>query len=178
MALITPDLSGIVDGAVADAVDITNPLNTIINDYNGNIDNSNIAAAANISFSKLDTSAFTASTPTIQKSDGTTSLTASINTSRYIQIGKLVIWVLHLTGIGDPSGIAIYASCPVTPRTSTDEVAVGNGIGGTTTGAGTYYGIGAVITAGATKVRITNVTLGSWSGANNLATLVMMYEAA
>lgn len=56
MSLITPDLSGIVDGATADAVDFTNPINAIVNDYNGNIDNDNIASTAAISQSKIETS--------------------------------------------------------------------------------------------------------------------------
>jgi len=43
MGLITPDLSGLVDGQTADASDVKNPLNTIINEFNGNISANNIA---------------------------------------------------------------------------------------------------------------------------------------
>lgn len=53
MAIINPDLSGIVDGAVGDAADWTNPFHTIINEFNGNIDNDNIKTGANIARSKL-----------------------------------------------------------------------------------------------------------------------------
>lgn len=41
------------DGETIDAADIATPLNTIVNDYNGNIDNSNIATLAAISGTKL-----------------------------------------------------------------------------------------------------------------------------
>lgn len=41
------------DGTVADVSDYNSPITTLVNDYNGNIDNSNIAAAAAISTSKL-----------------------------------------------------------------------------------------------------------------------------
>lgn len=46
MGTITPDLSGITDGQVADAADITTPLNTIINEINGNLDTNNLASGA------------------------------------------------------------------------------------------------------------------------------------
>jgi hypothetical protein len=53
MGLITPDLSGIVDGAVGDAADFTTPINTISNVINGNLDNNNISSTAAIDQSKL-----------------------------------------------------------------------------------------------------------------------------
>lgn len=47
------------DGTTADVSDYNTPVNTIVADYNGNIDNSNIAAAAAIAGSKLADSAIT-----------------------------------------------------------------------------------------------------------------------
>jgi len=41
------------DGDTIDVADYNTPITTIVNDYNGNIDNSNIAAAAAIAGSKL-----------------------------------------------------------------------------------------------------------------------------
>lgn len=41
------------DGTTADVADYNTPINTIVTDYNGNIDNSNIATAAAISGTKL-----------------------------------------------------------------------------------------------------------------------------
>ena len=55
MGTINPDLSGIVDGEVADASDFTTPINTITDEINGSIDNDNIKAAAGIVQSKITT---------------------------------------------------------------------------------------------------------------------------
>jgi hypothetical protein len=41
------------DGQTIDASDVNNPLNTILNEFNGNIDDNNIKSAANISGTKL-----------------------------------------------------------------------------------------------------------------------------
>lgn len=60
MGLITPDVSGIADGGVADASDVLTPINTITNEINGNLDNSNIAASAGISGSKIAANSVTA----------------------------------------------------------------------------------------------------------------------
>ena len=47
------NFSQITDGTGIDAADVNSPLNTIYNDYNGNVDDSNISASANIAGSKL-----------------------------------------------------------------------------------------------------------------------------
>ena len=53
MALISPQQAQ--DGTTSvNAASINNPINTIANDYNGNIDNSNIATSAAIAGSKLN----------------------------------------------------------------------------------------------------------------------------
>lgn len=51
MGLISP--AQVTDGTTADASDINNPINTIANEFNGNIDNANIKAGAAISGTKL-----------------------------------------------------------------------------------------------------------------------------
>jgi microcystin-dependent protein len=56
MAIIQPDLSGISNGEIGDAIDWTKPMNTMIDDYNGNIDNTNIFTNANIAPSKINNS--------------------------------------------------------------------------------------------------------------------------
>lgn len=53
MGTINPDLSGIVDGDVADAADFTTPLNTIIDEINGNLDNDNIKSGAAVDVLKV-----------------------------------------------------------------------------------------------------------------------------
>lgn len=47
------NFSNITDGTSIDANDVNNPLNTIYDEFNGNITNANIAAAAAISGTKL-----------------------------------------------------------------------------------------------------------------------------
>ena len=51
MALISP--AQVTDGTTMDAVDINGPINTIANEINGNLDNSNIKASAAIDASKI-----------------------------------------------------------------------------------------------------------------------------
>lgn len=51
MSTVTVSLP--VDGTTADVGDYNTPITTLVNDHNGNIDNSNIAAAAAIAGSKL-----------------------------------------------------------------------------------------------------------------------------
>ena len=59
MAIISP--AQITDGTTIDAADVNNPINTIANEFNGNIDNNNIKVAAAIDGAKLaDTSIPTA----------------------------------------------------------------------------------------------------------------------
>lgn len=41
------------DGQTADAADVNTPINTIVNEFNGNIDNANIKSAAAIATSKI-----------------------------------------------------------------------------------------------------------------------------
>lgn len=57
MATISVSLPA--DGQTIDAADINTPINTIVADYNGNIDNTNIASGANIAGSKLAANSIT-----------------------------------------------------------------------------------------------------------------------
>lgn len=68
------------DGTVADVSDYNSPITTLVNDYNGNIDNSNIAAAAAISTSKLASDGGIGATMLSASAIflGSTSITASV----------------------------------------------------------------------------------------------------
>lgn len=57
MGLISPQQ--VSDGSTADASDINTPINTIANEFNGNIDNANIKSAAAIDASKLAAASIT-----------------------------------------------------------------------------------------------------------------------
>lgn len=122
MAQISPDLSGIVDGAVADAADFTTPINTIINEINGNLDNSNIKSGANIAWSKLASSAWTSWSVTW------TGLTIGNGTSvaYYQKIGKWVAYRGTLTwGSSTSSSAVIHPDLPIT---GTSVACYGSGI--------------------------------------------------
>lgn len=97
MATVSP--AQVSDGTTMDASDVNNPINTIANEFNGNIDNSNIKSAAAIDASKIAGGitgmfgAWTSWTPTW------TNLTVGngVNASRYIQIGKTVFFDIAFT---------------------------------------------------------------------------------
>jgi len=57
MGLISP--TQVTDGTTADASDVNNPINTIANEFNGNIDNANIKTAAAIDGTKIASSSIT-----------------------------------------------------------------------------------------------------------------------
>ena len=59
MAIISP--AQITDGTTIDAADVNNPINTIANEFNGNIDNNNIKTAAAIDGSKIADNSISAS---------------------------------------------------------------------------------------------------------------------
>lgn len=130
------------DGETIDAADYNTPINTIVNEINGNLDNSNIDAAAAIAGTKLADSAITtakindasitnaklatttgeigaawqAATPTW------TNLTvgnASVNSMNYTQIGKTVFLRLRLVW-GSTTAItgAVSFTLPVAPNTT------------------------------------------------------------
>ncbi len=106
------------DGDTIDASDYNTPITTIVNDYNGNIDNSNIAAAAAIAGSKLADGGITNAklstatgqpgavwqtwTPTFVNLSGGT-----LNWSKYLTIGKTTFyrWKYTLAGAGVGSGV-------------------------------------------------------------------------
>lgn len=55
MGTISP--TNITDGSTIDAADVNNQINTIVNEFNGGIDNANIASDAAIAGTKLASSA-------------------------------------------------------------------------------------------------------------------------
>lgn len=124
------------DGETADAADVVTPLNTIYNEFNGNIDNSNIKSAAAISTSKL---ADDAGITTAKIADGAVTpakLTSGTGSSwtwqswtpswtnftpgsatisaRYTQIGKTVHFRIQVTLNGSTMGSDPQFSLPVT----------------------------------------------------------------
>lgn len=110
------------DSTGADVADYNTPLTDLINEFNGNIENINIAANAGIAQSKIaftDWQDWTPSYTNITVGSGATV------TAKYCQIGKTVIaeWALVL-GTGGSISNGCTISFPVTPAsryTSADD---------------------------------------------------------
>lgn len=94
------------------------PLNTIYNDYNGNITDANIAANGAIAFSKVAGGTNTALTAGISWTPsyvGFTLNNGTVNYAKSIQIGKIVSFRLKITiGSTTAVGSAMTISLPVT----------------------------------------------------------------
>lgn len=94
MATISVSLPS--DGTTADVSDYNTPITTIVNEFNGNIDNDNIKTAAAISTAKLASDGFLTSwaswTPTFTNVSGGT-----VTYAKYVTIGKTVHFRLKYT---------------------------------------------------------------------------------
>lgn len=111
MSLIT--VSQAQDGVTGvNAISINGPVNTIVNDYNGNISDANIASNAAIATSKLALSGgFSTYSPTVNGWASTT-----VANIYYIQIGKLVILQIDYEGTSNSS--ATTFTLPVSASTN------------------------------------------------------------
>lgn len=152
MSLIS--FSQISDGSTASASQVNTPLSTIYNDYNGNITDANIASGANIAASKLafggTWSSWTPSWTNLTIGNATVSGT-------YIQIGKTVIFYLHVV-LGSTSSVSTspFFSLPV--NSSTNYITTSNNFN--IIGNGQYF-------AAATGPYIGYVAIDATGGANN-----------
>lgn len=114
MGVISP--AQISDGTTMDGADVNNPINTIANEFNGNIDNNNIKTGAAIATAKLASDAgitdamITASTITGTKLAGTYRLTRQNDTANVTEATAKIYtgW-----GVITP-GVAAVASETVT----------------------------------------------------------------
>lgn len=111
MATIT--VSDINNGDALDASVVSNNFTTIVNEFNGNIDNNNIKSGANIATNKLAAEAWSAFTPTA------TNITQGTGTydCAYFQLGKMVAAQYKFT-LGGTSAIGsgVTLTLPVTAK--------------------------------------------------------------
>lgn len=122
------------DGDTIDVADYNTPITTIVNEINGNLDNSNISASAAIAVSKLATGtggvananlnttagdiggAYKAYTSTITAQTGTAT-TVTQNVSKYSVVGKTVHYDLDITITNKGSASnALYGTLPVAAK--------------------------------------------------------------
>jgi hypothetical protein len=141
MAIISVSLPA--DGETADVADVNTPITTIVNEFNGNIDNANIKSGAAIDGSKLaDTSITNAKLETGAGEPGGawnswtptwSNLTISSSTvsAYYKQVGKTTFIRMRVTGAGSfaVSGDVEF-TLPAAPLTtagyvSTDAIGAG-----------------------------------------------------
>jgi len=113
------------DGETIDAADVNTDLQGMIDEFNGSIDNDNIAASADIALSKLASGAWTAYTPTWTPAGGAATMGNSVSTGAYMQIGKTVhFWAQFIIGTtGDFTGLtSMTVSLPKTASASFDTL--------------------------------------------------------
>lgn len=125
----TISVSNISDGDAVTAASVNNQVNTVVNDYNGNITDANIASAAAITASKL--AGGTAGMFGAQISFSPTITTGGVVgngtlTGTYVKIGKMVFGQLkYLLGSTSTVGTNIAFSAPVTGKINDATFPVG-----------------------------------------------------
>lgn len=177
------------DGETADASDVVTPLNTIYNEFNGNIDNANIKSAAAIDGSKLANGSITPNkldssaasswaaqtwTPTITGY----SANPSNSSYSYIRVGNLVFCQMTENTNGTSNATTKTYTLPFTAKTRSNASwrgyaqIVNNGSGG--------QGL-ILVDSGASTVQFyaTN-NGGAWtaSGSASIVAAAFWYEAA
>lgn len=166
------------NGTTADGGQVDAEIVALGNSVN-NITNAQIDPAANISISKTALGTYTPPTtwvPVWKKNDNTTALSATLSYARYWQIGKQVTCVLRAASIGDPSGINIWATLPVTAAVDgTTQKNVGHGemVDGSTE----WDGYAIIPATGGTQV-VFRINRSSAWGTNNAIEITFTYEAA
>lgn len=113
----TISVTNINDGDAVTAASVNNQVNTIVNDYNGNITDANISASASIAANKIAGGvsgmfgAWTSWTPTLVNA----ALGNGTFTCKYIQFGKTVFFeFVFLLGSTSTVGTAPTFTLPVT----------------------------------------------------------------
>jgi len=134
---------------------------------------------ANVTAAKIAAEAYTAWTPSLYKSDGTTALTGTIDIARYSQIGKHVRAYLTVTAMGNPSGALIYFTLPVACRNNTATYAVDVGTGYTSNGTTGLIGRCIIPINQTTKgIFYYGIGTSNWGASGNSVSMSFKYEAA
>lgn len=118
MTLVT--VSQAQDGVTGvNAASINTPINTVVNDYNGNVTDANISPSAAINFSKIAGGSATAlgSWQSFTPGFGNFTLGNGAATGSYVQIGKTVIGEVYVAcGSSTAFGTNMTITAPVTPN--------------------------------------------------------------
>lgn len=125
----TISVSNINDGDAVTAASVNNQVNTVVNDYNGNITDANISASAAIGAQKLAGGisgmfgAFATWTPSFT---GFSANPAS-GLYYYIQVGKIICAFISQPNSGTSNANTFTLTLPTTPRTITSMQWSGSG---------------------------------------------------
>lgn len=141
MGTVSP--AQVSDGTGIDASDVNNPINTIANEFNGNIDNNNVKSGANIATAKLASDAgiitamladsavtpakiFAGNGSTWPWQTGTPLATGfaskTSDTLRYCVIGKVVVCTINIQGTSNATTLTF--TLPFAAKDGTDSVMV------------------------------------------------------
>jgi hypothetical protein len=150
VGLITPDLSGIVDGQVGDAVDWTAPFNTITNEINGRLDTNNFTAAGTNLSTIAQSTAWTTFTPTWTGSGSNPAIGNGTLSGAYMKVGRTVHFRINIVpGSTTTFGSGTYTlSLPFTASTGFVQLTTGRG---RKSGTSNYHFVG-TIASGATTI--------------------------
>lgn len=172
MGLITPDLSGIVDGAVGDAADWTTPFNTITNEVNGRLDTNNFTAAGTNLATIAQAVAWASWSPVYTGY----SVNPTVSVAHYIQIGKIVIATLEHSAYGTSNTTALTLTLPIAAKSAQTL------LGGRIRDNGGYSTtIGVLVTSAGSTVATAfrDMTGTAWTAANGKGLdFTIIYEAA
>ena len=182
MSTITVSLPS--DGDTIDAADYNTPINTVVNDYNGNITNDNISATAAIAGSKLGTGAAGVGNANLLTTAGDIGGTTkgctlnpigftslANNTGAYVQTGKIITMIAHITGVSNSNGFTFDVPVAAIGVQATIGHRIQNN---------SVYGTGMIIITGSTATVYTDSGGGAWTNSNNkgLYNAVITYIAA
>jgi len=172
MGLISVTAQQPADGKTPiEASDVNNQVNTVVDEFNGNIENSNIKSTAAVAFSKLASDAASTWTPTF----GGFSADPTVAFARYIQIGKLVFaWYDDTPGTSNATNFTM--TLPVAAKSPFVAIlgkTFDNSAAKTTPGR-------LVASAGTANITLySNAGTGTWTNSGTKgAAFSIMYEAA
>lgn len=126
MGLIT--LTTISNGQTGDAVPVNNNFTTLVNEFNGNIDNNNIKPGAAIAISKIAAEAWVAWTPSYGATGSMTYTSVGTTVARYQQISNVVFFQIIANGTtGGSADVGLTFTVPVSRSATTANIMVGSG---------------------------------------------------
>lgn len=173
------DLSGIAIGQPRVPDPIATALAAIQTTINS-LGNIHIAADATIAISKTELAIYIAptnwATPLFYKNDNATLLSATVRRAKYWRVGKMVCATVHATGIGDPSGVNLWMTLPISAAFDATYT-ISCGSGANTNGTTNFVSYALIGTSNGDRVALRLGADNTWGVANNSVIMHLCYEA-